>query len=364
MKYKFNHNAIGISAQFIIMLSLLNLGITFLSFALGYIVYGWAIQNGLLKDPCSDTNFSISFIDYIWIFLVLFTGFLLSTFLAFKYAKRYTQPINALASVIKQIQQGNLSVRIEQPHAQIPHELMSLIQNFNVMANQLEVSVKNSTLWNAAIAHELRTPVTILQGRLQGIVDGIFEADQKLHRSLLNQVEGLSYLVEDLRTLTLIENQKFRLDIQETYLNTHIYKCIQMFENRFQQKGLQLSLNLTNDTVFCDPRRIEQVLIALFSNALRYSNAGKLCITTYKTQNNWILTLEDEGPGIDVQHIEHLFKPFYRLEESRSRSEGGTGLGLAVVYAIIEAHHGKIRYTKSENLGGSCFTILLKDTAI
>ena len=228
------------------------------------------------------------------------------------------------------------------------------------MANQLEISVKNSTLWNAAIAHELRTPITILQGRLQGIVDGVFEADPQLHQSLLSQVEGLSYLVEDLRTLTLVENQQFRLDIQETNLQNSIFKCFQMFQDRFEHKGLHVVFNLTHETARCDVTRMEQVLIALFSNASRYADAGKLSITTKTTQDHWILMLEDQGPGIDEQHLEHLFKPFYRLEESRSRSEGGTGLGLAVIYAIIEAHQGQITYTTSTDLGGSCFTILLK----
>ena len=361
MKIKFNKTSIGISSQLLIMMSLLNLGITILSFALGYVVYGWATQKGLLdmKNLCPD-DFSLSSIDYLWTFLMLLTGFLLSTFLAFRYAKRYTQPIGALANVVQQIQQGNLSLRIEQQHAHIPHEFSSLIQNFNAMANQLEISVKNSTFWNAAIAHELRTPITILQGRLQGIVDGIFEADPQLHRSLLNQVEGLSYLVEDLRTLTLVENEQFRLDLQHSTLENSIFKCVQMFQDRFQYKGLHVVFNLTDEAVLCDVRRMEQVLIALFSNALRYSNPGVLSITTQSTQDHWILTLEDQGPGIDDAHLEHLFKPFYRLEESRSRSEGGTGLGLAVIYAIIEAHQGQISYSKSKDFGGSCFRIQFK----
>ena len=341
------------------MMTLLNLGITFLSFSLGYVVYDWALDLGATKNNCTDDS-SFTFFDFLWFFLVLFTGFILSACLAYKYAKRYTQPIDALANVIQQIQQGNLSSRIEKPHHEIPHEFKSLILNFNEMANQLEISVKNSTVWNAAVAHELRTPVTILQGRLQGIIDGVFVADSQLHQSLLNQVEGLSYLVEDLRTLTLIENKQFRLDLKIRSLETSIHKCIQMFHDRFQAKGINVILKITDENVICDVRRMEQVFIALFSNVLRYANPGKLLISTYSTQDVWIFMLEDEGPGIDDVHIEHLFKPFYRLEDSRSRLEGGTGLGLSVIYAIIEAHQGTITYSKSKTLKGSCFTIKLK----
>ena len=346
------------------MMSLLNLGITLLSFMIGYFVYSWAIKAGILDTQVVNSNeFSITSVDFIWLFLVLLTGFFLSTLLAFKYGKRYTQPISDLANVIQQIQQGNLSLRIKQPHHDIPHEIKSLIENFNAMASQLEVSVKNSTVWNAAIAHELRTPVTILQGRLQGIVDGVFVADQALHQSLLNQIEGLSYLVEDLRTLTLIENKQLRLELEQTNLKDSIEKCLQMFNERFQFKKLNVFISLTDDTVHVDIRRMEQVFIALFSNFLRYSNAGQINITTVTTAEHWVLTLEDEGPGIDESHIEHLFKPFYRLEDSRSRLDGGTGLGLAVIDAIIEAHNGQISYSRSKTLGGSCFTIQLKAQA-
>ncbi len=342
------------------MMSLLNIGITLLSFILGYFVYSWAIKAGFLHYPNTDPeDFSINSIDFVWFFSVILTGFLLSIFLAYHYGKRYTQPINDLAKVIQQIEQGNLSLKIKEPHQDIPHELRSLIKNLNSMVNQLEVSVKNSTIWNAAIAHELRTPVTILQGRLQGIVDGMFVADQKLHQSLLNQVEGLSYLVEDLRTLTLIENKQLHLEIEKTNLKTSIYKCIQMFEERFELKGLSVVVNLTEESTSCDVRRMEQLLIAFFSNVLRYADPGKLMLTSDKTQEHWILRLEDEGPGIDESHIDQLFKPFYRLEDSRSRLDGGTGLGLAVIYAIIEAHQGNIRYFKSKTLGGSCFEIQL-----
>jgi two-component system sensor histidine kinase AdeS len=93
----------------------------------------------------------------------------------------------------------------------------------------------------------------------------------------------------------------------------------------------------------------------------RYSNAGQINIISVTTVEHWVLTFEDEGPGIDESHLKHLFKPlpFYRLEDSRSRLDGGTGLGLAVIDAIIEAHQGHIYYSKSKNLGGSCFTIQL-----
>ncbi len=172
--------------------------------------------------------------------------------------------------------------------------MSELLYNFNDMAQKLEVSVKNAQVWNAAIAHELRTPITILQGRLQGIIDGVFKPDEVLFKSLLNQVEGLSHLVEDLRTLSLVENQQLRLNYELFDFKAVVEKVLKAFEDRLDQAKLIPELDLTSTPVYCDRRRIEQVLIALIDNAIRYSNAGKLKISSEVASQNWILKIEDE----------------------------------------------------------------------
>lgn len=223
------------------------------------------------------------------------------------------------------------------------------------MAQKLEVSVKNAQVWNAAIAHELRTPITILQGRLQGIINGVFKPDEVLFKSLLNQVEGLSHLVEDLRTLSLVENQQLRLNYELFDFKAVVEKVLKAFEDRLDQAKLVPELDLTSTPVYCDHRRIEQVLIALIDNAIRYSNAGKLKISSEVASQNWILKIEDEGPGIATEFQDDLFKPFFRLEESRNKEFGGTGLGLAVVHAIVMALKGTIQYSNQGSK--SVFTI-------
>ncbi|EMX3442612.1 HAMP domain-containing histidine kinase, partial [Acinetobacter baumannii] len=223
------------------------------------------------------------------------------------------------------------------------------------MAQKLEVSVKNAQVWNAAIAHELRTPITILQGRLQGIIDGVFKPDEVLFKSLLNQVEVLSHLVEDLRTLSLVENQQLRLNYELFDFKAVVEKVLKAFEDRLDQAKLVPELDLTSTPVYCDRRRIEQVLIALIDNAIRYSHAGKLKISSEVVSQNWILKIEDEGPGIATEFQDDLFKPFFRLEESRNKEFGGTGLGLAVVHAIIVALKGTIQYSNQGSK--SIFTI-------
>jgi two-component system sensor histidine kinase AdeS len=252
-------------------------------------------------------------------------------------------PINLLADAAKKISHGDLSARVEKP-THHSSEIGELMDNFNDMAQKLETSVENAHVWNAAIAHELRTPVTILQGRLQGIIDGVFEADPILFKNLLNQVEGLSNLVEDLRTLSLFENQQLRLNLETICFNETAHKVVHMFEEKLEKAQLKVIFNIEAPKVECDQRRIEQILIALLDNTTRYANPGKLIVSTRQKQTNWILEIEDEGPGISAEHRKDLFNPFFRLEQSRNKELGGTGLGLSVVQALVIAHKGQVDY--------------------
>lgn len=346
---------LGISKQLFIAFSIVNLSVTLFSMLLGYLIYNYAIEKGWLTlDSIQDDWTNFHFIDWIWMSAVIFCGCLISLIIGMHLAKRFILPINFLAEAAKKISQGDLSARAYDNRIHSA-EMSELLHNFNDMAQKLEVSVENAQVWNAAIAHELRTPITILQGRLQGIIDGVFKPDEILFKSLLNQVEGLSHLVEDLRTISLVENQQLRLNYELLDFKSVIEKVLKAFEDRLEQANLKPELDLTTTPVFCDRRRIEQVLIALIDNSIRYSNAGKLKISSEVVADNWILKIEDEGPGIATEFQDDLFKPFFRLEESRNKEFGGTGLGLAVVHAIVIALKGSIHY--SNHGSRSTFTI-------
>ncbi|KAA8731467.1 two-component sensor histidine kinase AdeS [Acinetobacter qingfengensis] len=348
----------SISRQLIITMGILNLAITFCAVVFSCGVYTLALKYQWISLNDLDTDsVSLHMIDMVWIMIVLCTGFIISTMLSFPFAKRLIDPMNALAEAVSKIRLGDLSARAEKTHNSST-EIDKLIEDFNLMAEKLEISVKNAHIWNASIAHELRTPITILQGRLQGIIDGVFQADMTLYKNLLHQVEGLSHLVEDLRTLTLLENQQLRLNLEKTNLKSSIEKCLNAFHGRLVSAGLNVQTDFTYQSCFCDCRRMEQVLLALLDNEVRYANSGNLYIKTEVNAKTWILHLEDDGPGISEEHINYLFKPFYRLESSRNRTQGGTGLGLAVVYAIVAAHHGTIKYHITQGTG-SRFSIYL-----
>lgn len=347
----------GISKQLFIALSIVNLSVTLFSVFLGYFIYNYAIDAGWITLSSLQEDWTeFHFVDWIWLSTVIFCGGVISIIIGMHLAQRFIKPINLLADAAKKISQGDLSARADDSQIHST-EIAELMHNFNSMAKQLESSVKNAQLWNAAIAHELRTPITILQGRLQGILDGVFKPDEILFKSLLNQVEGLSHLVEDLRTLSLVENQQLRLNYEWVNIQDSVEKVLKIFEQRFTTANLTAELRLETTLIFCDGRRIEQILIALFDNTVRYANAGKIRISSSSTANEWILNIEDEGPGIPQEYQQDLFNPFFRLEQSRNKEFGGTGLGLAVVYAIVIAHKGSIEYSNPNQ--NSVFSIKL-----
>ncbi|MCE1270176.1 MAG: HAMP domain-containing protein, partial [Acinetobacter sp.] len=228
----------GISKQLFIALSIVNLSVTLFSVFLGYFIYNYAIDAGWITLSSLQEDWTeFHFVDWIWLSTVIFCGGVISIIIGMHLAQRFIKPINFLADAAKKISQGDLSARADDSQIHST-EIAELMHNFNSMAKQLESSVKNAQLWNAAIAHELRTPITILQGRLQGVLDGVFKPDEILFKSLLNQVEGLSHLVEDLRTLSLVENQQLRLNYEWVNIQDSVEKVLKIFEQRFTTANL------------------------------------------------------------------------------------------------------------------------------
>ncbi|MCH7315948.1 two-component sensor histidine kinase AdeS [Acinetobacter sp. ANC 3882] len=350
----------GISKQLFIALSIVNLSVTLFSVFLGYFIYNYAIDVGWITLSSLQGDWTeFHFVDWIWLGTVVFCGSVISLIIGMHLAQRFIVPINYLAEAAKKISHGDLSARADDSKIHST-EIAELMNNFNDMAKKLESSVENAQVWNAAIAHELRTPITILQGRLQGVLDGVFKPDEALFKSLLSQVEGLSHLVEDLRTLSLVENQQLRLNYEKIDFKLHAEKVLKLFEDRLAKAQIIPVLDVRASFIHCDSRRIEQILIALIENAIRYANAGTLKISTQWVADDWVLKIEDQGPGIAPEYQQDLFDPFFRLEQSRNKEFGGTGLGLAVVHAIVVAHKGSIEYSNPNQ--NSVFSIKLPIT--
>lgn len=273
------------------------------------------------------------------------------------FARKVIIPLNAVAMTARKIAEGQLSERVAHNAGEI-FETASLINDFNSMADKLEIMSSEMKKWNAAIAHELRTPVTVLQGRIQGIRDGVFDASEPQFEILLDQTKGLSRLIDDLRVLSLSDSGQLYLYRENLQLDQLIAETVALFADDFRSRGISPAIETDTVSVFLDKFRFVQVLTALMGNAIKYSDPGQLLVTCCVKGHHILITVEDEGPGINAKEADKIFDAFYRSDSSKTHETDGSGLGLAVVSSIIKAHGGSVNY-RTSRLGGSCFELRL-----
>jgi two-component system OmpR family sensor kinase/two-component system sensor histidine kinase BaeS len=282
----------------------------------------------------------------------------LALLLALLLSARLLRPVHALTLAAKRLEKGDLSQRVD---IRSRDELSSLGNAFNRMATALQQAEKSRQAMTADIAHELRTPLTVQRAQIEALQDGIYPASPENLASLLEQNLLLERLVEDLRTLALVDGGQLHLELTPTDLGRLIEKLLDRY--RPQADSRQVALTLTAHgpcpPVPVDPGRLEQILGNLLSNALRYTPAGGSVTLSLNCSGGLLeLTVHDSGPGIPPDSLDHVFERFYRADRSRSRAEGGTGLGLAIARQLAEAHLGTLHAANHPD-GGALFTLRL-----
>jgi two-component system, OmpR family, sensor histidine kinase BaeS len=267
-----------------------------------------------------------------------------------------TKPVQAVSEAAQKIAAGDLTARVRVSVASMVggDELSSLGQRFNQMAQQLETNQFERKQLIADIAHELRTPITVMQFRLDALEDGVYDLNHEEIKTLSQQNQFLARLVEDLRLLTLADSQQLPLERQTFALDELVLSVAEQFKPRLSGKHLHLELAPCH--IYADPDRIRQVLSNLLENAQKYAK-----------NNIWVrlsglkLSVSDDGNGIPELDLERVFDRFYRVDESRTRATGGSGLGLAIVKAMLEAHGASIRANNQPN-GGAVMTIRFQES--
>lgn len=256
--------------------------------------------------------------------------------------RRFVNPLADVIYAAREVTHGKFGTRISSEGSE---DMRSLSDSFNEMASSLERNDRERRDLLADIAHELRTPLSIIRGRLEGIVDGIYSADGTQVSLALEQTYLLERLVEDLRLLTLAETRQLHFEKKTVDLAKLAEHIVDMFSAEAQEKNISLTLEKGNGNyeIQVDPQRLEQVIGNLVGNALRYvSDDSKIWITLEETSKEVKLSVQDNGPGVDAEELPYLFDRFWRKEKSRARSSGGTGLGLAIAKQLVEAQHGTI----------------------
>jgi len=290
--------------------------------------------------------------EWTWLIATILTSLGLAVFVAVNLARRILAPLNSVTDAIRSVAQGDLSARAVADDRSLG-EATQLVDDFNLLADKLQHMTEEQVFWNAAIAHELRTPVTILRGRLQGLAEGVFTPDEGQFRSLLTQIEGLNRLIEDLRVVSLAESGHLSLNLQQVDLTAEIQSVVDFIGDALTKAGQHPVLDLQMKNAHCDPARIRQALLALLVNATRHAVPGAIRIQTRLDNGHCRLIVADGGPGIPDTFFPHVFSAFRR---SPDVCGAGSGLGLAVVAAIARAHGGQATCRLSSQ-GGAVFEI-------
>ncbi len=279
--------------------------------------------------------------------------------IAFPLARRLVRPVRAMAVATHDISAGKYSTRIPVTSSD---ELGQLARDFNNMALTLEKHEEERRQWVADISHELRTPVAVLRGEIEALLDGIRTITPETIRSLHAEVLRLNRLVEDLYQLSLSDIGALSYRKENLDLLSILQDSLEAFRAEFARKSITLSPPRLHDTevrIFGDRERLNQLFANLLENALRYTDAGGTLSINFSISNNTAtIELLDSAPGVPEQDLARLFDRLYRVEGSRSRMSGGAGLGLAICKNIVEAHEGTISAHPSP-LGGLLIRISL-----
>lgn len=269
--------------------------------------------------------------------VVIFIGLIL----AMRSIRRVATPLGDVMQAAEQVAQGDYTTRVVEYG---PREVRALARTFNSMSARLQASDEQRRNLLADVTHELRTPLTVIQGNLEGLIDGVYPRDEAHLTSILEETHVLSRLIDDLRTLALAESGALKLQREPTDLAILTRETVASFAPQADAAGVELNAQVVPEegTLELDPARIRQVLENLIANALRYTpRGGRVCVRCFSegggTAARTVVSVADSGAGIAPEELPHIFERFYKSPDSR-----GSGLGLAIAKNLVVAHGGAI----------------------
>ncbi|HEY3312377.1 MAG TPA: HAMP domain-containing sensor histidine kinase [Anaerolineales bacterium] len=337
-----------------------------LGFALLYLVVTWIAS--LLGGVSRLTPGLPSWVLAVGVGVLIFAA--LAVPLGILALRRVFSPLDDLLEASGRIADGDYAARVPEKG---PREVRSMAKAFNNMASRLYVSDEKRRNLLADVTHELRTPLTVIQGNLEGMLDGVYPADETNLQALLDETNILARLVEDLRTVALAESGALKLKKESTDIGMLVRDTLNAFLSQAEAAGVALIIEMPDGfptrpepTSLCqdaspvallaeiDPGRMRQVLSNLIANALRYTPAGGNVRVKYGLlQDHAQLEVTDDGPGIPPDDLPHIFERFYKSTDS-----GGMGLGLAIARHLVNAHGGTIQAQNAAG-GGTTIRIVL-----
>jgi signal transduction histidine kinase len=299
--------------------------------------------------------------------LLLFAGIIATTFGIFV-ATSVSDDLRQISSTAQSLADGDLSARVSvggrDEVAQVGiafNEMAGQLQQVDKQREELDRLRRDLIAW---ASHDLRTPLTSIRVRVEALNDGMIEdaaSQERFYRGILSDVLALDTLIDDLLELAQLDAGGLQLEMALSSLGELISDCLDRFQPVAEKRGIGIkaTINTDVDPVRLNATKISRVLDNLLSNALRYTpQGGRVVVTAGRSKDGVQVTVEDNGPGFDVDDIPRLFEQFYRGEQARSRATGGAGLGLAIARGIVEAHDGRI-WAENVPDGGACIGFYL-----
>jgi histidine kinase len=299
------------------------------------------------------------------LFLAALASVLAAIIVSMVFSRRIVAPVQEMMSISQRIADGHYDKRVNVPGGLEPREmdeLANLAVSFNRMAAKLDQTESMRRQLIGDVAHELRTPLSTVKGTMECLIDDVLPASVETYQQVHREVDRMQRLVHDLQELSRAEAGVYEMEVREIQVAEVVEATRARLGGQFNDKGVDLVVDIPSDlpAVHADENRIGQVLLNLLGNALQYTPPqGKVRISATPGEHEITVSIRDTGIGIPLEHLPHIFTRFYRVDKSRSRAGGGSGIGLTIVKHIVEAHGGRI-WAESPGIGkGSTFTFTL-----
>lgn len=274
-------------------------------------------------------------------------------------AARIVRPVRTLASAARRVSRGDYTTHV---HAAGADELTVLARAFNEMAGSLDSAEQRRRRLLADLAHELRNPLATIDAYLEGLADGVVQPTAETWRLLRAEAGRLDRLTDDLAKVSRAEERQLDLRLRNVAARDLLAAAVGAAASAYADKGVRLEVDAAGAqaTVEVDPDRFAEVLANLLENSLRHTPpGGAVSLSTARAGEDVLITVSDTGEGIEPDDLDRIFERFYRGDEARSRDSGGSGIGLTITRALVEAHDGRISAESSGPGTGATFQITL-----
>ncbi len=280
-------------------------------------------------------------------------------------SRQVVAPVHDMQRASQRIAGGDYDERVSVPGGPERGELDELGElalNFNQMASRLEQVENMRRQLIGDVAHELRTPLTTIKGTMEALIDDVLPGNTETYQQVYREADRLQRLVSDLQELSRVEAHAYELNLRPLPVASLMPSLVSRLGRQFEEKSVSLRTDVPADLplVLADEDRLGQVLLNLVGNALQYTPAGgKVAVSAQRSGKEVQIAVADTGLGLAAEHLPHVFDRFYRVDKSRSRAAGGSGIGLTIARHLVEAHGGQLRAESAGPGLGSTFTFSL-----